>query len=192
MDTETKKNARRKLIALLPILLPILLALVALVSLAGTSRAADSDSRLLNREKMQISAGTAFVRTASFTYTSWQSLIVIAPDSANCLDTVRVVIDLDHASNGFVAGYTSQTIQFSVARKVDGTNWRTCNNLATTALAASSAGSQSIELAIGNIGPTEQLEVTVKLSSTTGQPDIALPYVIYYQAGVRAAITPQS
>lgn len=169
-----------------------ILALVLVGALAYTAGAADSDKRLFDRAKLEVSTGTAYIDTSAATYTSFVALVTITPDDQHALMECKVVIDLDKATTGFAdaTGYDSETIQFCVERKVDGTNWRAAKNLElpATALAADDADNTSVELDIGLVGPDEDVRVSVKLSAEA-ESDVALPYVVYYRSGARATIT---
>lgn len=147
----------------------------------------DTDTRLLDRSKMQVSTGTATMTMANADFTTWQAFCTIVPDGQHALYDTRVVVDLAKASTGFAAVATSATIQLSVARKVDGTNWRTATNLATTAVSGTNAAALSAEMVIGSVGPTEQVRLTCKLSAEG--TDFVLPFVVYYRSGARATIT---
>lgn len=166
-------------------------ALVLVAACALMARAADSDKRLIDRSRLEISTGTAAITTTAANWTGWTALLTIAPQADHAMYDCIVVIDLAKATTGFAATYTSETIQFSVARAVDGTNYRTADNLATTALAGSSAAGLSVELNLGPIGPTEAAKVMVKLSAE-GNSNTSFPYVVYYRAGARATFTPAS
>lgn len=173
----------------------VLILLVGVLGALGTflvsrAEATDSDKRLFDRNQVEISTGTAYIDTSAADYTSYQTLITIEPNTKHALQDVKVVIDLDKASTGFASasGYDTETIQFSIARKVDGTNWRTATNKATTALAADNADGLSVELDIGLVCPDEDVRVMVKLSAEAAG-DVALPYVIYYRSGATATVT---
>lgn len=170
------------------------LALVLVGALAYTAGATDSDKRLFDSSRLQISTGTAYINSASADYTTWINLIEIAPENQHAMYDVKVVLFLDKATTGFAdsTGYDTETISFAPARKVDGTNWATSQNLATTAIAADNADDRAVELDLGSVSPDEDLRIMVKLSAevTGGSADVGIPYVIYYRAGARATVTP--
>lgn len=153
--------------------------------------ALDSSARLFDRSELQSSTGTASINSGTASYTAWQPLITITPQSNQALQDAKVVIDLAQASTGFAALNTSATITFSIGRKVDGTNLRTSTNLATTAVSGTNSAGMSIELSLGVVGPNETVTVQVKVSGVTN-PIETLPYVVYYRAGARAQVTPAS
>lgn len=166
------------------------IALTFLALSGAPSSATDSDKRLFDREKLQVSTGTATCTMSAAVWTNSTAVLTIVPDAQHALQTVRVVFDLDKATTGFAANFTSATIQFSIARKVDGSNWREANNAKTTAVSGTNSALQSIDLDLGVVGPDEQVRIQIKLSAETA--DFVLPYVVYYRAGVRATITPAS
>lgn len=172
-----------------------ILAVVALCLavgvLASVATATDQEKNLYDRSKLTSSTGTAVLNTTTATLTAWSTLITITPQPEHAMFDVVVVLDLAKATTGFAAGYTSETISFSVARAVDGTNYRTANNLATAAVSGTNSGGLSIEINLGPINPTEAAKVMVKLSAESAN-NASIPYVVYYRAGARATVTPAS
>lgn len=172
----------------------LVLALILVGALAYQAGATDTDKRLYDRSKLEVSTGTAYINSASADYTAWTNLLEINPTADQALWDVVIVLDLDKATTGFAdsTGYDTETISFAIARKVDGSNWRTCQNLATTAIAADNADDRCVELVVGPVSPDEDLRVMVKLSAevTGGSSDVGIPYVIYYRSGARATVTP--
>jgi len=171
----------------------LLAVALALVVGLGLNAQADEDVRLFDRQLMRVVDGTADIDTSAADYTGWVNLIEILPNDNNALQDVRIVIDLDKATTGFAdaSGYDTETIQISIARKVDGTNYRTATNLAVpaTAIAADDADGLSIEIDIGEVGPTEDLQIRVKLSAEAAA-DVELPFILYYRSGSAATVTP--
>lgn len=169
------------------------LALLAVLVTAGALYAANTDTqsnqKLYDKQQLQVHNGTTTINTASQTYTNWVPLIVITPNTNAGMMMCRVVLDLDLATTGWHSTGSSATITFAVTRKVDGTNWRQANNTATTALSGTNAGTQSIDLSCGEVGPTEQVAIYVKVSSATGLAITNIPYVVYYRAPVPAVLT---
>lgn len=171
-------------------LLYVSLFLLAL-TLAGLvpAGAADTQTRLVDDAKLRISTGTAAITTTAADFTAWQSLIAITPDGSHAMKRVRVVVDLAKATTGFAATYTSGTISLSVARAVDGTNYRTASNLATATVSGTNAAGLSLELDLGDINPTEAAKVMVKVSAESNS-NTSFPYVVYYQCPAQATFTP--
>lgn len=168
-----------------------LLLAVTLVAgiLGGVVYATDFSSRLFDSQIMTSSVGTASINSATATYTSWQRLITITPQPGQAMQDLRVVLDLDAATTGVASTLTSQTLQFTIARKIDGTNWRYDNNLATATLSGSNSTGLAIELSAGLVGPTETVAIAVKASSMTGVAVMTLPSLIYYRSQSRATVT---
>jgi len=171
--------------------LPLLLLLAAI---AGIVRAADTSVRGLDRGQVQVSTGTAWVDVSIANYTSAQALLTIEPQNSHALQDCRVMLDLNRSGSGFqAAGYTTETIQFRVSRRVDGSNWRRDNTkkYPATALAADDSASEGIEIPLGLIDPDGAARIEVVLSAEdTG--DIAIPYRVIYRSGANATITAQS
>lgn len=167
-------------------------ALLALGSVAlGPQRAdaTDTNYRAHDRQHLEVSTGTAAITTTAADFTAWQPVLTIVPDDGHALLECKVVIDLAKATTGFAAGYTSETISFSIARKVDGTNWRTASNKATATVTGTAAAGLCIELDLGLVSPDEDARIMVKLSAE-GAANISLPYRVLYRAGTRATLTP--
>lgn len=167
------------------------LATLLLVGLFGifAPAQADEEVRLFDRQLVRVDTGDTYVDVSAADYTSWQALVTIAPDDNHALQDVKVVIDLDKATTGFADAYTTETLQVAIARKVDGTNWRTTHNLITpsSAIAASAADGLCLELDVGLVGPTEDVRIEVKLSAES--TDVAFPFVVYYRSGASATVT---
>jgi hypothetical protein len=115
----------------------------------------------------------------SVSSTNWSPLVTIVPPAGAFNPRVRVVLDLAKAATGFAALNTTETINFRVARKIDGTNWRGSQTVLAAALTGTLAAGRSVEIDIGQIGPTEQARVEFQLSAVTGG-DAEVPLVAYY------------
>jgi hypothetical protein len=180
-------------LALATVLLAFSVTILAGLSPAGA--APTEEARLFDRSLLRVETGDATIDISAADYTAWQNLVTIAPDPGGAMQDVRVILDLDKATTGFAdaTGWDTETLQVSIARKVDGTNWRTCHNLITpsTAISADNATDLSLELTIGEVGPTEDVRVMVKVSAEGGA-DAVLPFVVYYRAAAGATITPVS
>lgn len=128
------------------------------------------------RPKTIVSSAT--VTDASQTETTPFALITIAPAAGAPLRDVEVVIDLAKASTGFGAVETSITVQFAVARKVDGANWRRDAYL-EAALSGTLAVGRSAKIPVGIIGVTEQVAIYAVFSADV-TTNIVLPFIINY------------
>lgn len=167
----------------------VVAAVLAMTGLALATT--DTNKRLFDREMLQIQTGTATVNSATADYSSWQGFITITPDNGHALLDCKVVLDLAKASTGFSAVYSSGTIQATVARKVDGTNWRGATNLATTAISGTNAAGLSLELTPGLCSPGESVRINIKIS-TVSNTNVDIPFVVYSRTGVRCVVTPAS
>jgi hypothetical protein len=173
-----------------------ILAIVAfLVVLAGPARGADSNKRFFDREQLQVATGTATINSATATYSNWQPLITFTMDGATAAQDIDVILDLNQASTGFGAVYTSATINVTWARKVDGTNWRVETNSTSGTVsgttASASTGGLAVRLHCPVASPGESLACYVIISSVNAT-NVTIPYVVYYRAGVKATITAAS
>lgn len=125
-------------------------------------------------------------------YTAFVLLLTIANESSETfIDDCYVHFDLDHAATGFGAGYTSETIQFGVARAIDGTNYKIDASTADGGLSATCTGTlaatnRAMGIHVGPIGPDEDCRIYVTVSTEVA--DVDLPYVVYYR-GTKPTIT---
>lgn len=182
-------NTRAKAVVVAVLAFCLIALALALPAGAGPTE----ESRLYDASKLRVDTGTAYIDTSAATYTNWTNLVTIAPENGFAMQDVRVVVDLDKATSGFAdaTGWDTETLQLSIARKVDGTNWRTCHNLITpsSAIAADDADGLYLELVVGEVGPTEDVRVEVKVSAEAAA-DVQLPYAVIYRAGAAATVTP--
>lgn len=158
----------------------------------GTGTALAANESLVDVLSVRESAaGEADIDIDAADYTSFQALLTITPNATTPLESTEVFLDLAKATTGFVAGHTTETIQFAVARKIDGTNWRRDYGGMTTAVAANAAGLQGMKIDIGHVGPDEEVRVEVVLSAENAV-DVEIPYIVYYKSnGVNApTVTP--
>jgi hypothetical protein len=126
-----------------------------------------------------VATGEADIDVSAADYTAWQALLTIAPQAGLPIKMVMVSLDLDKATTGYATLYTTETIQFAVARKTDGTNWRRDEETVTTAVAGDAADGFSVDVPIGPVGENEQARIEVKLSAENAN-DVEFPYAVYY------------
>jgi hypothetical protein len=127
---------------------------------------------------------------------AWFPLLTITPAASTPLRNVEVFIDLDKATTGFGTVESSATIQFRVARKIDGTNWRgaqtgsPADQLSATISGTNAGGSDmAVMLRPGFVGVTEEVRIEAKMSAdATG--DMELPYAVIYEGRAAPTITP--
>lgn len=136
-----------------------------------------------------IATGEADIDVSEADYTAFQVLVTIVPATGAPLADAEIVFDLAKASTGFGPGHTTETIQFAVARKVDGTNWRTDAEQVTTAITGTNAALASVHLPIGSVGVTEQVRVMVILSAENAV-DVEIPFALAYNAAAAPTVTP--
>lgn len=120
--------------------------------------------------------------------TNWVALLTIAPAAGAPVFDARVILDLAKATTGFAAVETTATIQFRVARKVDGTNWRGDAGSVTTAISGTDAAGCSIEIPVGDIGVAEQARIELKMSADA-TADMEFPDNVVYKAIAAPTIT---
>lgn len=170
------------------------LALVLVVGLGFKALAGDNEVSSFDKSVIRTHSSAAWIDTSAADYTGFQTLVTITPPSGVAMSDVRIVVDLDKATDGLAesSGWDTETLQLSISRKVDGTNYRVCHNLITpsTAIAADDADNRSIEIDVGTIGPGELLKLVVKVSAEAAG-DVELPYLVYYRSPERAAFTDQ-
>ncbi len=122
--------------------------------------------------------GTTDIDDSAQTETTAFPILTIAPAAGAPMRDVEIIIDLAKATTGFAAVESSITVQFAIARKIDGTNWRR-EAYVEAALSGTNAANRAAKLPVGIIGVTEQVRVYALFSSdVTG--DMELPYIINY------------
>lgn len=135
-----------------------------------------------------IVTGTTDIDDSVQTETTAFNILEIAPASGAPLADVEVWFDLHKATTGFGAVETSVTVQFAVARKVDGTNWRR-EAYAEAALSGTNAASRMAKLSLGSVGVTEGARIYALFSGDV-TADMEIPYVVAYKGIAAPTITP--
>ncbi len=120
-------------------------------------------------------------------YTSFQNILTIVPAADSPIRDLVVHLDLVKTTTGFVAVHNTETIQFSIARKVDGTNWVRDVDTETATRAANLSGLEGLSITIGSVGVDEQVRLEVKLSAEVA--DTEIPFAAYYYAAAAATFT---
>lgn len=116
----------------------------------------------------------------------WFVLLTIEPVDENPIRDCRVFLDMAKASTGFAAVESTATIQFRVARKVDGTNWR--GGTPTAAVSGTNYAGRLQEIEVGNVDPDEAARIEALMSAdATGDSEI--PYVGYYEGPNAPTVT---
>ena len=170
--------------------LGLLFAVALLVAGLGLTQAVATvtEKRLQDRGRLEINSDSAWIATTTATYTSYQALSTFTPNPTCGAMDVRCVIDLAKATTGWAATATSETVQLAVSRKVDGSNWRTCLNTATTAVSGTNSAASAQEFSIGLVGPDEQVRIVVKVSAEVNS-NTEFPVVWYYRSPATATVT---
>jgi hypothetical protein len=134
------------------------------------------------------SIGEADIDVSEADYTAFIALMTITPAAGAPLFDLKVHFDIAKDVTGLVAGYTTETIQFCVSRKIDGTNWRRDRQSYTTATAANATGFQGVSVDVGYVGVDEEVRIEVLVSAE--QADVEMPYAAYYKSFAAATFTP--
>jgi len=153
----------------------------------GVLWGADSAPKFHDRSQLRVHTGTTDADISAGDLTSQTVCLTIEPAANTALRDVKVVFDLDKATTGWSTNHTTETIQFLVARKVDGTNWRVDIQGATTATSGTASDKKSMTVDIGAVGPDEDVRVYLILSAEG--LDFELPYVCYYRSHNLATFT---
>jgi hypothetical protein len=139
------------------------------------------------------------VTAADYTTVGGIPILTITPAAGAPLADVYVDFDFLKDTTGLFVVYTTQTVQFMVQVKVDGTNWRTVAHWPSTAhlgLAVPDAAqdldalddSPAHRFHIGHVGVDEEVRITVTLSAEDA--DAEIPFAVYYKAMAAPTITP--
>lgn len=119
--------------------------------------------------------------------TPWVILTIAAPANEDLHD-VEVWFDLAKATTGYSTVESTATIAFSVARAVDGTNYRR-EAIQEAALSGTLAALRAYKVSVGRILAGETVRIMAVMSADATS-DINIPYKGYYR-GLRApTVTP--
>lgn len=152
-------------------------------------------------KSLKFATGEADVDVSESDYTTVGgiALLTITPATGQPLYDVVIDLDLLKTTTGLLAVNTTETVQLMVQSKIDGTNWRTVQGWpaasSTTGLTVPDAAqdldalddSPAHRFVVGNIGPTQEVRITIQLSAETGG-DAEIPYVVQYR-GATPTIT---
>lgn len=117
---------------------------------------------------------------------AWFVLLTIAPSTEYPIRDCVVYLDMAKATTGYAAVESTATIQFRVARKVDGTNWR--GGTPTTAVSGTNYAARLQEITIGVVNATEGARIEA-LMSADATSDMEIPYVGYYEGPTAPTVT---
>ena len=132
--------------------------------------------------------GTTQIDDSAQTETTAYNILEIAAASGSPLSEVEVHFDLAKATTGFAAVETAVTVQFAVARKVDGTNWRR-EAYQEAALSGTNAALRMAKINVGGVGSAEAVRIYAVFSADV-TADMDIPYAVLYKAMSAPTITP--
>lgn len=169
------------------ILLGVALLLAALVGVAWAA-GTDVEAKHFDRGVARIHSGSTYIDVSAATYTSYVTLLTIEPADNFAISHCQVHLDLDTGDDAqsFAVGYTSETIRFAVARKIQG-QWRIDTERQSATVAGTAAANRMVTLDVGIIGPDEDVRIYVTVS--TEQTDVEIGYVCEYLSAERATFT---
>lgn len=126
--------------------------------------------------RLQVLTGVTDIDDSAQTETTPYPILTIAPADGCPMQDVEVWLDLARATTGFAAVETSVTVQFAVARKIDGVNWRR-QAYVEAALSGTNAAGRMAKIDVGAVSVTEQAAIFAVFSAdVTG--DMEIPYAI--------------
>lgn len=138
--------------------------------------------------KLNVLSGTTDIDDSVQTETTAWSILTIAAPASEDLHDVEVWLDLHKATTGYGAVESTATIQFAVARQVDGTNWRR-EAYAESALSGTNAASRMQKLTVGRIPAGQSVRIYAVMSADSTS-DMELPYQVIYRGLVAPTVTP--
>jgi len=138
------------------------------------------NTREVTRGLVRTLTGEADIDVSAAVYTSPVVLLTVALAAGEHMSDVEIHLDLAKATTGFAANNSTETIQFHVERKVDGSNWRMEAAYPATALSGTLAASCEVRLQVGDVDAASEFRVSVVLSAETGG-DVEIPYLLKYR-----------
>lgn len=132
--------------------------------------------------------GTTAIDDSVQTETTPYSILSITAPADTPVEACEVQIDLAKATTGFATVESTATIQFAVARKVDGTNYRR-EAYQEAALSGTLAAGRMAKVNVGSIAQGEEVRIYVVLSADA-TADINLPYRVLYKSDGTPTVTP--
>lgn len=131
--------------------------------------------------------GTTDIDDSVQTESTPYAILTIAPAVGAPLADVEVVFDLAKATTGYAAVESTATIQFGIARKIDGTNWRR-EAYVEAALSGTNAANRAMRLNLGSVGVTQAAQIFIVMSADATS-DMELPYIINYKGLAAPTVT---
>lgn len=136
---------------------------------------------------ISVLSGTTDIDDSAQTESTPFVLLTIAAPAAYDLHDVDVMLDLAKATTGLAAVETSVTMQFAVARAVDGTNYRR-EAYNEAALSGTNAANRMQKLSVGRIAAGETVKIYAVASGDV-TADMEIPYRLYYRGLAAPTIT---
>jgi hypothetical protein len=136
----------------------------------------------------QFISGVTDIDDSVQTETTPYSILTIAAPSGSALRDVNVWLDLAKATTGFAAVESTATVQFAVARKIDGTNIRR-EAYNEAALSGTNAANRSQRIPVGDIAPGETVYIYAVFSADV-TADMEIPYKVSYRGPEAPTVTP--
>jgi hypothetical protein len=154
-----------------------------MVTQTGQATAARHD------EVRLLASGTTDIDDSANTETTAFILLTIAALAGAPINDARLVFDLDLATTGYGVVETAATIQFQIARQVDGTNWKYSDFSPLTALSGTlAATNRSHEIAIGQIAGGETVRIYAVMSADA-TADMEIPFKLYGASRAKPVMT---
>jgi hypothetical protein len=136
----------------------------------------------------QVWTGTTDIDDSAQTESTAFPILTIAPADGCPMMDVDVFLDLAKATTGFGAVESTVTVQFAVARKIDGTNWRREAYL-EAALSGTNAAGRAAKIPVGTVTVTEQVRIYAVFSGDVTS-DMEIPYMVVGRTLADPTITP--
>lgn len=148
---------------------------------------AEVESAIYEHLRPKTIVGTTDIDDSVQTESTPYAILTIAPAAGAPLADVEVIFDLAKATTGFAAVESTATIQFGIARKIDGTNWRR-EAYVEAALSGTNAANRAMRLNVGSIGVTQAAQIFIVMSADATS-DMELPYIINYKGLAAPTVT---
>lgn len=180
-------SARKPLVLALACALLVGVVCLRRAQADDASAAVDAPVRMVDTSVAHVFSGASTIDVSAAVYTSYQPLVTIECNQA--MEDVQITFDLDAGdslTNSFADTYTSETITFICAYKIQG-NWRLDEQSDTATVTGTAAEGCCVTLRPGIVGPVEDLRIYVKVS--TEQVDVCLPYLLKYKGQGVATVT---
>lgn len=136
----------------------------------------------------RVLTGTTDIDDSVQTESTAFPILTIAPAPGAPMMDVEVWLDLAKATTGFGAVESTVTVQFAIARKVDGTNWRR-EAYAEAALSGTNAANRMAKLNLGDVTVDQQAAIYAVFSGDV-TADMEIPYVVKYRSVIDPTVTP--